>query len=288
VNISGSGVTLTFGTTTNFLTSGQTLILGSTISNGTVTLANALDLAGATQTIQVDRGATNTSGGSDAILSGGISNGALTKTGAGKATLSNTNTYTGTTTVSGGTLDVGGTGSLKTSSVAINSGGTLLLSGTGGSNNKLTATTAPAVTLNGGTLKSDASGLDQTFGALTLTANSVIDFTSLASGNQWLRFAASNADWSGLTLSIWNWHAGVDHLYFGTGFSGLDPGQLSRIIFYGDSGVTAIGNPHFESGGELSPIPEPSTVCALVGLFGVIGWRERQRLRGLLGRWVAA
>lgn len=213
--------------------------------------------------------------------------GGVAKTGADTVTLSGANTYTGATKVSEGTLQVSGGTTLSptlknTGSLAIEKGATLAFSGTGRVNNKVGA--GAAVTMGGGagtgtaTLRTGGlNGLDQSFGALTLTANSVIDFGALARGSQSLRFAASNADWAGLTLSIWNWTAGVDHLYFGSSSSGLNAGQLSQISFYGGSGTGFLGTATISGSGELSAIPEPSTVLAVVGLVGLIGYRERRR-----------
>lgn len=106
VNFGGSGAMQTWGTTTNFIASGKTLIFGNALSNGTVDFQNALNLGGAAQTIRVDQGATNLAGGADAKLSGVISNGGLTKTGAGTMLLTAINTYTGNTAINGGTLQL--------------------------------------------------------------------------------------------------------------------------------------------------------------------------------------
>ena len=206
--------------------------------------------------------------------------------GSGAVVLSGSNNYLGVTTVNEGVVKLdGGTTAdpiLKnTGGVVLTTGGTLLFSGAGDTNNKLH--TAATVTLGGGTLNTGGlNGLDQTVGALTLTASSVIDFAALVSGSQTLRFAASNADWTGRTLSIWNWTAGIDHLFFGTSASGLDASQLAQVSFYGGSGTGFLGTGAIASDGQLSAIPEPSTVGALVALAGLICWRERRRLRGMM------
>ncbi|MEY3394697.1 MAG: hypothetical protein RL346_933 [Verrucomicrobiota bacterium] len=96
-------------------------------ANGSIELANKIDLNGATRTVQV--------GANTALLSNDMRNSTgtagLTKTGAGTLVLTGNNTYNGTTTISTGTLSIdsvnnmGGSG---TSNLAMN-GGTLQIRG---------------------------------------------------------------------------------------------------------------------------------------------------------------
>lgn len=95
---------LVWASTTNFVADARTLILGHAVSNGTVTMLDAISFNGAQRTIQVDPGTANVSGGADAILAGVLSNGSLLKTGDGTLQLSAINTYTGDTVVSNGRL----------------------------------------------------------------------------------------------------------------------------------------------------------------------------------------
>lgn len=97
------GAALTWGTTANFVGNGSTLKLGGTQSANIVTLTNAIDLGAATRTISATRGtAANVV---DAVLSGAVTNGSLTKTGNGSLRLTSASTaLTGTTTIAGGTL----------------------------------------------------------------------------------------------------------------------------------------------------------------------------------------
>ena len=196
----------------------------------------------------------------------------ITKSGSGTQTLSGTNAYNGTTTISGGTLEIGSGGSLTaTTNVTVNTGGTLLLSGTGNQIND-----AATVTLAGGTIQTNgASSINESVGALTLSSTSTIDFGTLVAGNT-LNFADSSAAiWAGI-LNVWNWTSGTDHLFFGSSSSGLTSGQLAQINLYSDSGTTFVGAAGLGAGGEISAVPEPSSVFMALSLFALIGWRERR------------
>jgi fibronectin-binding autotransporter adhesin len=196
----------------------------------------------------------------------------VTKSGSGTQTLTGTNTYNRTTTVSGGTLEIGTGGSLTaTTGVIVNTGGTFLLSGAGEQVNN-----AATVTLAGGTIQTNgASSISETVGALTLSSSSTIDFGTLAGGNT-LSFANSSAaSWTG-TLNVWNWTSGTDHLFFGTSSLGLTSGQLSQINLYSDSGTTFVGTGGINSSGEISAVPEPSSMLGALSLLGLAAYRERR------------
>lgn len=204
---------------------------------------------------------------------------ALTKNGAGSWTMSGDKTYTGATTVNAGILEVGANGGKLsgTAAITVNGSGTLLLGGTGGTNVKLN--NAAAVTLAGGKidLGNMTSSLNQTVGALTLTATSILDLGLLVAGNTW-KFAASNADWSSVQLAIHNYTGGADHLFFGSDTSGLNASQLDRILFYSDGGSNLLGSAQWLSGGEVIPVPEPTAVLAAAAVTLLLLWRERRRI----------
>jgi autotransporter-associated beta strand protein len=102
------GNSIVFGTAalvqTNIITGSQNL-----------TLAGSMDLGTASRLFIVDNSGVTT-------FAGPISNGGITKEGAGLLRLNGTNTYTGDTIVAGGTL--GGTG-VVAGNVTVNAGGTL-------------------------------------------------------------------------------------------------------------------------------------------------------------------
>jgi autotransporter-associated beta strand protein len=196
----------------------------------------------------------------------------VTKIGNGTQTLTGTNTYNRTTTISGGTLEIGSGGSLTaTTNVTVNTGGTFLLSGAGEQVNN-----SATMTLAGGTIQTNgASSISETVGALTLSSSSTIDFGTLAGGNT-LSFANSSAaSWTG-TLNVWNWTSGTDHLFFGTSSLGLTSGQLSQINLYSDSGTTLAGAASLGASGEISAVPEPSSMLGALSLLGLAAYRERR------------
>src|SRR5439155_5959882 len=100
----------------------------------------------------------------------------------------NTNTYSGDSNVTAGTLALGATGSLSNTNVYVNSGGTLQVAA--GSN---TASVA-SLNLNGGTLKASA--------AATLSNNPVVTANStIDTGANAVTFSGSLSGASGLAIT---------------------------------------------------------------------------------------
>ena len=105
--ISGTGSVTKAGTGTTTLTGANTYTGGTTISAGTLQVGNG----GTTGSIVgdvIDNGGL-TFNRSDAVTFGGVisGTGTLTKAGTGTTTLTGANSYSGTTTISAGTLQVG-------------------------------------------------------------------------------------------------------------------------------------------------------------------------------------
>jgi len=248
----------------SFTNSGNTLS-GTITNNGSGTFLSAAST-------------TNTISG---VMTGA---GGLTKDGDGALVIAGSanNTFTGATVVSDGTLvlsNSSGNAINSSSSIQVNSGGTLVL----GASNQIGD--GVGLILNGGTLLVRDDTVSDTIGSLTLTgsANSVIDFGDYDStGTRSLTFGSFSAiEWTGL-LIITNWQGTAwtpdnTHLYF-TDTAGFTPSQLSDQIVFADI-VTGAG---FIEGGELVPVPEPKIYMAALALLGVVGWRERKRLAGLL------
>ena len=248
----------------SFTNSGNTLS-GTITNNGSGTFLSAAST-------------TNTISG---VMTGA---GGLTKDGDGALVIAGSanNTFTGATVVSDGTLvlsNSSGNAINSSSSIQVNSGGTLVL----GASNQIGD--GIGLILNGGTFLVGASSVTETLGTLTLSASSTIDFGNFgASGLRQLTFAnSSGITWTG-TLTITNWQGVANtsseftDIFFGTGGLSLTPGQLGQIRFANQDNVagTLLGT------GELVPVPEPKIYMAALALLGVVGWRERKRLAGLL------
>lgn len=150
---------------------------------------------GATRQVTVSAN-TLTIGG--IIGDGGNARG-LTKAGNGVLVLGGENTYTGTTTINAGTLQMNG-------------------------NNRIA--NGSAVTLGGGTLQA-AGTVTDSMGALNVTANSTID---MGSGDADLTFASLTGVTG--TLSITNFNAGIDTVVF-TNTSNVTEANLNQITVNG-------------------------------------------------------
>ncbi len=280
-----AGSTTALGAATNTLNNsgkldlnGNALTVGSLTGNGVITNGNA---TGATFNLGGNNASTTYSG---RIVSGTGSIG-LTKSGTGTTTLTGNNTFTGTTTVSGGGLDLSGGGQLSaTTNVVVNAGSTLLLGNTGAAN---VVKTTSAVTLAGGTLSMGGSSGGsvktsvQAFGALTLTANSFIDFSTL-SGNSSLTFA-SIGGLSANTLFVYNYSSTPGSATTLNDSFSLTSSELANISFFTGAGSGFMGTGGF-SGNEIVPVPEPGVMVAAALLLGVLTFSSRHQLARMMGR----
>ncbi|WP_246192181.1 beta strand repeat-containing protein, partial [Pseudoxanthomonas sangjuensis] len=172
VNLFGDGRELTWGSG-GFVPTSHELVFGYVTADGTVDFQNGINLGASGRTVHVNNGTA----GRDAIMSGVLRStsalGGLTKTGAGSLTLTANNTYTGTTNVNAGTLELGDggtTGSLGTGATALVAAGATLVS------NRSNAYTLSQTVIGDGTLVQRGTG------TTTMTANSDIDHVVLEQG----------------------------------------------------------------------------------------------------------
>lgn len=193
LGLSGTGVSTT-GALRNI--SGNNTYTGAITLNGATRINSdsgtlTLDRASGDAIIGINRnltfGGTGNITVADAIATG---TGTLTKDGAGKLTLSGTNTYTGTTNVNAGTLEIGTTGSTDAGSAVTvsNSGSELVVNGI--INGTLNANVSTTISGSGGTVAGAATingnlapgtiatpGATLTFGStLTLGTDSILAF----------------------------------------------------------------------------------------------------------------
>lgn len=280
-SVANAGVNSALGAGSSLTTNNYNLsFVGSTAqsSNRTITVANTGDLSAngssANATLAFSGSVTIGSGntlrlrGSNAgsnTISGTISGsgGNLQKTDTGKWILSAANTFNGTTSVSGGTLEVASANALgSTSSVSVTPGGTLAITTSNAVND------AAPVTLSGGTILR-GSGVSETFGALSLSANSTINFGSGATGS--LNFGAYSG--TSFNLNVTNFAIG-NVLTFKTNLT----------AFVGTSSFS-FSNPIRSSWNNgtgtftITAVPEPSAVVAAAALAGVLGIAAIRRNR---------
>jgi autotransporter-associated beta strand protein len=190
------GTVLQFGSTPSFLGNGAALGFGSAWSNNVTELTNGLNFNGTNQIITV---ADNTGSAADyTLLSGVLSNGALTKMGNGLLVISNSaNSYTLGTTVLNGTLALGANDVLGTGPLTVN-GGTFDLAGF-----NLSAT---SLTLNAGNV----------VGAGLLTAGTIEIQSGVVSASLSGTGGLSKTTTGAATLSGANTYTGVTNVNLGT------------------------------------------------------------------------
>ncbi|MFC5569015.1 autotransporter-associated beta strand repeat-containing protein [Lysobacter yangpyeongensis] len=172
VNLFGDARELTWGSG-GFVPTSHELVFGYVTADGTVDFQNGINLGAAGRTVRVNNGTA----GRDAIMSGVLRStsalGGLTKTGDGALTLSANNTYTGTTTINAGTLELGTggtTGNMGTGTTALVASGATLVA------NHSNAFNLAQAIIGDGTLVQRGTG------ATTMTRNSDIDHVVMEHG----------------------------------------------------------------------------------------------------------
>jgi autotransporter-associated beta strand protein len=273
-NIAGALPTSTLSAVT--IDGSSTLALGDSQSVASLsgTSGSTVNLNASTLTIN---------GSATTTYSGGISGtGSLVKNGSGTQTLAGATTFNGTTTVNSGTLQASTANALaNTSQVVLNNGGSFLVTAENAVNDDA------AIHLNGGRMAMSGN-FNETVGALTLSANSTLDFSGFVGT---LRFGSISSWAAGANLAIWNWSGQTQH---GTNY-GTYPNSsnlvftnnstlssnLANISFYSDSGTTSIGSGFergFSGGGtEIIAVPETETYFYAVALLAGVAVQYLRR-----------
>jgi fibronectin-binding autotransporter adhesin len=258
----------------DLVVNGQVGTITSTPATGSGTVGEAGAATFSGNIVNNNAATLTAASGGTATFSGGISGlGSVSKTGLGTVAFSgaSANTYTGTTTVSEGTLELSKTSGVNAiaGNVTVNSGATLLLS----SSDNVANTSA--VTLSGGTI-TRGSGVSETFGTLALGgAGGTLDFGAGAVGS--LNFGSYTPS---ALLTVGSFLEG-NVLTFSSDLSALIPslqgGGFSSSLFSFDNGFVS----SWDSGTStftITAIPEPSTYLAAAGLLSLMLWPSRKRL----------
>jgi autotransporter-associated beta strand protein len=151
-------------------------------------ISGLLDLGGATRVVDVADG----SAAVDLLIGAQISNGGLTKRGAGTLRLTANNTFSGPTTIEGGTLLVDG---VLASAINVGPGSTLAGSGSGG----------PVTVSSGGTLSPGSSPGVFSTGNLTLQPGAlfVVELNGYGAGTGYDQVAMTGSvDLNGAVLDL--------------------------------------------------------------------------------------
>lgn len=189
VNLGGTGATMTWNNSGFVPGGGGTLILSAADADGTLIWQNPISFAGSLRTIQVNNGSADIDARINGTLSAGTSSG-LNKTGAGTLEITSTsNSYSGATTVSAGTLRLGASNVLPdTTNVTI--AAATLDATTSGTETVSTLNITGAATINvaTGAKLAFTSGAPTWAGTLNLTGD--LDFSGATTSS--LNFGSSS------------------------------------------------------------------------------------------------
>jgi fibronectin-binding autotransporter adhesin len=268
---------------------GSTYIFQS--DSGTLNLGGAISATGGSRLLTV-------TGSGNGILGGAISNGggtiAIAKSGTGTWTLSGNSTYTGTTAVLGGLLNVNGDNSAATGAVTVAGGS---LGGTGSLGGAITVGTGGAIvpgagigTLTGTQSVSFADGSTYVYeiNSASVTADLLRVGTDLnLSGTVALTLtdlSASTPITPGTVLSLVNyggsWNGGL-LTYSGTALADGDQFGFGVNQFQIDYNSTTQGSnvttPIGANYVNLVAVPEPTITVAALASLGLAGLMLRRR-----------
>jgi autotransporter-associated beta strand protein len=272
-------------------TGSSTLALGASQSVASLTGAASSNVTLGANTLTLGTTSGNTTYAGRIT---GASNSALVKDGASTQVLTGDNSgFTGSTTVNSGTLQAAAAGAMGNSTVINVTGGSFLVTAA----NAVSDSTN--INLDGGRMAVSGT-FNETVGALTLSANSTIDFAGFSGV---LRFSGVGSWAPSANLSIWNWSGTTywgtqvnnyqtpSNLVFTTVNSTLTS-NLANISFYSDNGNSFVGSGFevsgFAGGGsEIIAVPEPETY--LTGILLLLGatiyqLRLARQGRGFLAR----
>jgi len=281
-NISGAGSLTKTNANTLTLGGANTYSGGTTVSGGTL-IGTTASLQG---TITNNAAVTfnqSSSGSYNGVISG---TGLLSKTGAGTVTLTRTNTYSGATTLTQGSLLVDTTGSIASSSatvnggllnvngtagaVTVNNGGSLGGSGTvgalslnnGGSlnpgNSPGTLTAAQAIVMGGSTYnwQISNSGAGTTAGTDwdLFSVGGLLNMSNVTDANKWNLVVTADGAFTGWTDSnspyeyVFAQAAGIS---LSSGFSTAVGTDVTSLFNITSSGITSLPNSSYNANGDF-------------------------------------
>lgn len=215
----------------------------------------------------------------------------LMKSGAGTWVITGSNTYTGNTTITSGTLSIGANGSIaSTKRIDVRTGGTLDLSAqsafTLGSSQTLQSTGVGTVTGPAGVLSANGTvapggvattGTLNVIGSLTLAGTTLIDLNNAGGTLTWDMLTATTLTLGGVVT----FNATGDAFVGGEVFTVLGASNWS-------GNFSSINLPALASGltwdystlgvdGRLLVVPEPATWAFMVGGLGMLAFMKRAR-----------